>query len=86
MTENKKRYVYHQSRDFGSLIEDTKDNKCLHFMSQATEELNALHEQNQNLKFLNNKYAKENKSLKVIRNSLKGIKKHIDLLSDDGVI
>lgn len=50
MTENKKRYVYHQSRDFGSLIEDTKDNKCLHFMSQATEELNALHEENQNLK------------------------------------
>lgn len=48
--------------------------------------LNKLHEQNQNLKFLNNKYAKENKSLKVIRNSLKGIKKHIDLLSDDGVI
>lgn len=65
MIENKKRYVYHQSRDFGSLIEDTKDNKCLHFMSQATEELNALHEENERL-------TKEIEDLKEERDFYKG--------------
>ena len=45
-----KRYIHHQTRDFGSLIEDTKENKCLHFMSQATDELNVLYEENQKLR------------------------------------
>ena len=70
----------------GMQITDHQKNKEYSNLDDICEELNVLHEQNQNLKFLNNKYAKENKSLRVIRNSLKGIKKHIDLLSDDGII